>query len=156
MDDFSSQRAFMMAIGAMKQMPNNAAASAAAAAASAEAAQESADAVDVATMQEFLAYLDTQGSAQPVDEVTVSGANPVITAQKNTMYVCGEVQTISFTPNAQGLCAVQFASGTTAAILTVPNTVRWPAWFDPSALEANATYELSIRHGTLGAVMVWQ
>lgn len=58
MDDFSSQRAFMMAIGAMKNMPNNAAASAAAAAASAEAAQESADAVDVATMQEFLAYLD--------------------------------------------------------------------------------------------------
>lgn len=59
MDDYISTRAFLTAIGAMKMMPDNAAASAAAAAASAAAAAESADAVDVATMEEFLAYLDT-------------------------------------------------------------------------------------------------
>ena len=156
MDDFSAQRAFMMAVGATKNMPNSGAASAAAAAASAESAADSADAVDVATMEEFLAYLDLDGSAQPADEVAVSGTDPVIAAQKNTMYVCGEVATLSFTPNPAGICAVQFTSGTTPTVLTVPDSVRWPSWFNPSSLEASATYELSVRNGTLGAVMVWR
>lgn len=150
---------YMLTVAAAKAIPGSAGARAEAAAqeaeASALAAQEYADAVDAATVEETLAYMDIGGSAQPADEAAVSGANPVIRAQPNVMYVCGEVQTLNFTPSQKGISAVQFASGTTAAILTVPNTVRWPAWFDPASLEANATYELSVRNGTLGAVMVW-
>lgn len=143
-----------VALALMKGMPDNAASSAAAAAASAELAQDYADAVDAATVEETLAYMDMSGSATPADEVAVSGANPVIKAGKNTYYVCGELQTLSFTPNAKGICAVRFTSGTTATILTVPNTVKWPDWFD-GTIEASRTYEISILDGVYGAVMSW-
>lgn len=100
---------------------------------------------------------DGEGSwawADPVITHTVTGANPVIVAQAGHRYICGEVATISITPPASGICDVVFASGTTAAILTVPNTVKWPEWFDPTSLAASTTYELSIMDG-LGVVSVW-
>ena len=143
-----------VALALMKGMPDNAASSAAAAAASAELAQDYADAVDAATVEETLAYMDMEGSATPADEVTVSGANPVINAGKNTYYVCGELQTLSFTPNANGICAVRFTSGTTATVLSVPQTVKWPDWFD-GTVEASRVYEISILDGVYGAVMSW-
>lgn len=86
---------------------------------------------------------------------TVSGTTPTIVAKAGIRYVCGEVSTLDFTPSATGICDVVFTSGSTATVLTVPNTVKWPAWFDPTALEANTTYELNIMNGTLGAVGVW-
>lgn len=144
-----------VALAYMKAMPDNAASSAAAAAQSAQDAQDYADAVDAATVEETIAYMDMDGSASPADEVAVSGANPVIKAGKNTYYVCGELQTLSFTPNAKGICAVRFTSGTTATILTVPNTVKFPDWFS-GTLEANRIYEISILDGVYGAVMSWQ
>lgn len=116
--------------------------------------QDLVDAVDVATMPEFLAYLDTDGSVEPSDEVPVSGANPTIVAQKNTYYVCGELQSLTFTPNTSGLCAVRFTSGTTPTVLSVTNTVKWPDWFS-GTLEANRIYEISIMDGIYGAVMSW-
>lgn len=146
---------YILSIAKMKSLPDNAASSAAAAAQSAQDAQDYADAVDVATVEETLAYMDMSGSATPADEVTVSGANPVIKAGKNTYYVCGELQTLSFTPNPKGISAVRFTSGTTATILTVPNTVKFPDWFD-GTIEASRTYEISILDGVYGAVMTWQ
>lgn len=146
---------YILSIAKMKSLPDNAASSAAAAAASAELAQDYADSVDVATVEETLAYMDMSGSATPADEVTISGANPVINAARNTYYVCGELQTLSFTPNAKGICAVRFTSGTTATILTVPNTVKFPDWFD-GTIEASRIYEISILDGVYGAVMSWQ
>ena len=145
---------YILSIAKMKSLPDNAASSAAAAAQSAQDAQDYADTVDAATVPETLAYMDMEGSATPADEVAVSGANPVIKAGKNTFYVCGELQTLSFTPNASGICAVRFTSGTTATILTVPNTVKWPDWFD-GTVEANRIYEISILDGIYGAVMSW-
>lgn len=145
---------YILSIAKMKSLPDNAASSAAAAAQSAQDAQDYADAVDAATVAETLAYMDMSGSATPADEVTVTGANPSITAARNTYYVCGELETLSFTPNPKGISAVRFTSGTTATILTVPNTVKFPDWFD-GTIEASRTYEISILDGVYGAVMSW-
>lgn len=89
------------------------------------------------------------------DTVEVSGTTPTITAETGKRYVCGEVSEISFTPSASGICEVRFTSGTTPTALTVPNTVKWPSWFDPAHLEASTTYEISIADGIYGAVMAW-
>ena len=87
--------------------------------------------------------------------VSVSGTTPTITAVENTRYVCGEVATLSFTPPASGISIVRFTSGTTATVLTLPNTVIFPEWFDATALEANTIYEMCITDGIYGAVMSW-
>ena len=86
---------------------------------------------------------------------TVSGTTPSITGQPNVRYVCGEVSTLSITPPASGSVDVIFESGSTATTLTVPNTVKWPAWFDDTSLEANTTYEILITDGVYGSVMTW-
>lgn len=86
---------------------------------------------------------------------TVSGTTPSITGQPNVRYVCGEVSTISITPPASGSVDVIFESGSTATVLTVPNTVKWPAWFDATTLEADTTYEILITDGIYGSVMTW-
>ena len=87
--------------------------------------------------------------------ITVSGTTPSIAAKAGVQYVCGEVATLSFTPCATGCCDVVFTSGSTPTVLTVPSTVKWPDWFNPSALEANAVYEINILNGVYGAVGVW-
>lgn len=86
---------------------------------------------------------------------TVSGTTPTITGQPNVRYVCGEVSTISITPPASGSVDVIFESGSTATTMTVPSTVKWPAWFDAETLEANTTYEVLITDGIYGSVMTW-
>ena len=86
---------------------------------------------------------------------TVSGTTPTITGQPNVRYVCGEVSTITITPPASGSVDVIFESGSTATTITVPSTVKWPAWFDAEALEANTTYEVLITDGIYGSVMTW-
>lgn len=86
---------------------------------------------------------------------TVSGTTPTITGQPNVRYVCGEVSTISITPPASGSVDVIFESGSTATTMTVPSTVKWPAWFNAEALEADTTYEILITDGIYGSVMTW-
>lgn len=86
---------------------------------------------------------------------TVSGTTPTITGQPNVRYVCGEVSTITITPPASGSVDVIFESGSTATAMTVPSTVKWPAWFDAEALEINTTYEILITDGIYGSVMTW-
>ena len=86
---------------------------------------------------------------------TVEGTTPSITGQPNVRYVCGEVSTLSITPPARGSMDVIFESGSTAAVLTVPNTVKWPVWFDATALETDTTYEILITDGVYGSVMTW-
>ena len=89
------------------------------------------------------------------EPVTVSGSTSSITAQANTRYICNTVTTLTFTPSATGICDVLFTSGSTATVLTVPSTVLWPDWFDPTALEANTVYELNVMDGIYGAVAAW-
>lgn len=87
--------------------------------------------------------------------VTVTGTTPVITATDGTQYICGEVSTLSFTPSATGTCDIIFESGSTATVLTIPSNVRFPEWFDPSDVQPNTTYEISITNGIYGVVMAW-
>jgi len=84
----------------------------------------------------------------------VSGASPVITAQANHRYICGEVTSISITPCASGICDVVFTSGSTVAVLTLTSTVKMPEWWD-GTLEANMIYEINIMDGIYGTVMAW-
>ena len=120
----------------------------------AESAQGKAEAAQTAA-EGAQAAAETALSNMTVADVDVSGATPVITGEANKRYICGTVTTISFTPSVAGICEVVFSSGTTAAVLTVPNTVKWPSWFDPTSLSANCMYEISVRDGELGTVMVW-
>lgn len=102
--------------------------------------------------------IDLSSIAQQVEiplVESVSGTTPTITGQPNTRYVCGEVSTISITPPSAGSVDVIFESGSTAAVLTVPNTVKWPAWFDATTLETDTTYEILITDGVYGSVMTW-
>lgn len=102
--------------------------------------------MDVATK----GYVDT-AYTQGI-EVQVSGTSPVITADVNTRYICGEVTTISVTPPATGMCEVVFESGTTPAVLTLPATVMMPDWFE---IESGRIYQISIENAKYGAVMSW-
>ena len=97
-------------------------------------------------------YVDNALAAKVV---SIEGTTPAITAVADTQYICGEVSTLSFTPSATGTCDVIFESGAVATTLTVPSTVKFPEWFDASALEANTTYEINITNGVYGAVMSW-
>lgn len=87
--------------------------------------------------------------------VSVEGTTPEVAADADTQYICGEVTTLSFTPAATGISDIIFESGSTATVLTIPNTVKFPDWFDATALEPNMVYEISIMNGTYGAVMAW-
>ena len=85
----------------------------------------------------------------------VSGTTPSITGVSGMRYICGEVSTLSITPPASGIIDVVFTSGSTPTVLTVPSTVKFPEWFDPTSLVANTTYEINIADGVYGAVMAW-
>ena len=85
----------------------------------------------------------------------ISGTTPIIAAKAGVQYVCGEVSTLDFTPSPTGTCDVIFTSGSTPTVLTIPNTVKFPAWFNTSSLEADTTYEINVTNGNLGTVMLW-
>ena len=85
--------------------------------------------------------------------VSVSGTDPVIAAEANHRYVCGTVSTISITPPASGSCEVIFTSGSPAAVLTMPQTVKMPDWWD--GVESDYTYDIIITDGVYGGVMAW-
>ena len=85
----------------------------------------------------------------------VSGSTPSLTCLPNVRYNCGEVSTISITPPASGTCDVFFTSGSTAAVLTIPNTVKFPSWFVSTVLDTNTIYEIIITDGVYGSVMTW-
>ena len=64
---------------------------------------------------------------------TITGTTPSVVCEPNVRYVCGEVSTISITPCTQGTSTVRFSSGSTPAVLTIPNTVKFPDWVDVSS-----------------------
>lgn len=91
--------------------------------------------------------------------VTVSGTTPTITALSGIQYVCGEVATLDITLPASGIVDVVFQSGSTPTVLTVTPptgvTVKWANGFDPTALEANTTYEIRILNGQFATATAW-
>ena len=97
-------------------------------------------------------------TTQPTSEglyIADSSATPTINAVPNGRYVCtaSAVTELSFTPSASGICSVRFKSGTTPTVLTIPNTVKMPPWWN--GCSANTFYEISIADGVYGAVGVW-
>ena len=90
--------------------------------------------------------------ALEVQQETVSGTTPSITAEANHRYVCGTLGSLSFTPSAEGLCEVIFTAGSDM-VLSLPSSVRMPDWW--TGVEANRTYDIMVLDGTLGAVMSW-
>ena len=90
--------------------------------------------------------------------VQVSGATPTIAAQDNHRYICGEVAMLDITLPASGCIDVVFESGSTPTVLTITpptwQTLKWANGFDPTALEANTTYEINIADG-LGVAGQW-
>lgn len=146
----------LLILGLLLSMPDTAASSAQEAIEAAAAATEAAENIESATLEEILEFLEIGEEREPMRRVvSVSGKNPSITGKTNYQYVCGQVNTISITPPASGTIDVIFKSGTTAAILTVPNTVKWPDWFDPTSLGTERTYEINILDGIYGAVISW-
>ena len=101
-------------------------------------------------------YAVSWGDKNPV--IQVPGTTPSITALPGIQYVCGEVATLDITLPASGCIDVVFESGSTPTVLTVTPptgvTVKWANGFDPSALEADATYEVNIKDG-LGVAASW-
>lgn len=84
-----------------------------------------------------------------------SGTTVSITAKSGIRYVCGEVATLDIVVPASGLFEVDFESGSAATVLTTTGaTVTWPNWFDPTDLEADTLYEISIQDGK-GLVASW-
>ena len=98
------------------------------------------------------ASVDLAAAVEGVFVVNVSGTTPSITGAANTRYICEEVSTISITPPASGIIDVVFTSGSPAAVLTLPNTVLMPEWFE---VEAGMVYEVNIADGVYGSVMQW-
>lgn len=92
---------------------------------------------------------------------TVSGTTPSITAKPGVRYICGECSTLSITAPASGCVDIVFTSGSTATVLTVSSAksgvtaIKWYGGFDPSNLDANTIYEISILDGELGAALSW-
>lgn len=92
---------------------------------------------------------------------TVSGSTPSITAKSGVRYICGEVSTLSVTAPASGCIDVLFESGSTATVLTVTSAktgvsaIKWIGADDPTALEANKTYEINIMDGEFGVIASW-
>ena len=98
---------------------------------------------------------DKQEIANLVEDmniVNVSETDPVIVGVANTRYICGQVATISITPPATGIIDVIFTSGSTVAVVTLPNTVKMPDWY---LIETNRVYEINVQDGVYGAVMSW-
>ena len=93
------------------------------------------------------------GMVQSMFRVSVSGTTPTITGADNTMYLCGTVATLDIVAPQTGAIGVRFESGSTATVLTATG-VSWPSWFDPSDLDADTVYELSI-FDMYGAVITW-
>lgn len=102
----------------------------------------------------------TEGAKSSISDMlnapeSKSGTTVSITAKSGIRYKCGECATLDIVVPASGLFEVDFESGSTATVLTTTGaTVTWPAWFDPTSLDADTLYEISIQDGR-GLVATW-
>lgn len=69
----------------------------------------------------------------------------ILSADEETRYIYGELYSlfISSLP-ATGIVDISFTSGSTPTVLVFPETAILPEWFDPTDLNANTYYSLSI------------
>ena len=90
-----------------------------------------------------------------INVITISETSPTIIGEANTRYNCGEIISLNLTPPLVGTMDIRFTSGSTVTTLTVPNTIKFPEWFDPSSLEVNTIYEICITDGIYAGVTSW-
>lgn len=79
--------------------------------------------------------------------VSLSGTQITQVGADNVFYVCGELTELTFTAPTVGITMIRFTSGTTPTVLTVSGVTAWMFDFDPTVLEANTTYDISILNG---------
>lgn len=81
-------------------------------------------------------------SVDAVDVITLPGTTYTLAPVKYTSYECGTLTSLTITnPPADGSWSVRFTSGSTATVLTMPNTVVMPDGFE---VEANTVYEINV------------
>ena len=82
------------------------------------------------------------GAAPAETVVEVSGTTPTITPANNTIYNCGEVESLTISnPPTGGAYSIVFTSGATATVTTFPATILGLEVF---AAEANTIYEINV------------
>lgn len=76
----------------------------------------------------------------------VTGSTPTIAlCENNHIYECGELSSLTVTAiDNPGEFSITFTSGSTATVLTVPNTMIMP---DSFAVEASTRYEINVKDG---------
>lgn len=89
-----------------------------------------------------------------ISVVSLTGTTISQVGLANTMYICGEVASLTFTAPATGICAIRFDSGSTATVASFTGVTSWMNGFDPTTLEADTTYEINILNGVGCAVWV--
>lgn len=81
------------------------------------------------------------GAASEVRE-SVSGTSVNLDPEIGYRYVCGELTALTVTSSpGTGGWSVRFTSGSTATVLTMPNTVVMPDGFE---VEASTVYEINV------------
>lgn len=86
---------------------------------------------------------------------TLTGSTVSITGMPNVRYICDTaISELTITPPASGSIVVRFTAGSNC-IVSLPQTVKLPVWFDISSLESGTTYEIIITDGVYGGVMSW-
>lgn len=87
----------------------------------------------------------SSGGGGGMTRTDVSGSTPSIEPAADTLYVCGELQTLTVTnPPATGLWCIIFVSGSTPTVTTFPAGVEG---LDSFAAAANTRYEISVLDG---------
>lgn len=82
------------------------------------------------------------GAAEAETVVAVSGTTPTITPAPNTIYNCGEVESLTISnPPATGAYSVTFTSGSTPTDLSVDPAIKMPDGF---SVDANKLYEINV------------
>ena len=85
------------------------------------------------------------GAAAAETVVEVSGTTPTITPANNTIYNCGEVESLTISnPPSTGAYSVTFTSGSTPTDLSVDPAIKMPDGF---SVEANKRYEINVSGG---------
>lgn len=83
-----------------------------------------------------------ENKADKETTITVSGTTTTITPAPNTIYNCGEVESLTISnPPAGGAYSIVFTSGATATTTTIPSTILG---LEDFAAEANTLYEINV------------
>lgn len=108
---------------------------------------------NTSSLASYYLYIEPDGTvdkeADYFNSVSIiNGSSVNFTMDPNTLYVCGEMESLNIglntednNPKIVNEYMIQFTSGATPTILTLPSNIKWTA--TPS-IAANKTYQISI------------